>query len=216
MGTIRIRSLNVRAVRVPMTVPHVTASGTVAESPLVLIDVITEGGVAGHSIVFTYNMTALRPTAELIANLAPLVEGEELAPAALEGKLARRFRLLGTQGLLGMALSGIDMALWDALARVHNVSLLGLLGGAPRPTPAYGAVGYDGDVNSAKVAEDWARRGFTGVKAKIGYPTAAEDIAVIRAIRSAVGARVAIMVDYNQSLRPADAVMRLRNLEGEG
>ncbi len=153
-----------------MTVPHATASGTVAESPLVLIDIITDAGAAGHSLVFTYNMAALKPTADLIANLAPLVIGEELAPTALEGKLTRRFRLLGTQGLVGMALSGIDMALWDALARVHDVSLLNLLGGAPRPIPAYGAVGYDGPKQSGAVAEDWVRRGFKGVKAKIGYP----------------------------------------------
>src|SRR5438309_321334 len=156
-----------------MATPHQTANGTVAESPLVLVDVATTESVVGHGIVFTYNMTALKPTAELVANLAPLVEGEELAPAALEGKLARRFRLLGTQGLVGMALSGIDMALWDALARVHKVSLLNLLGGAPRPIPAYGAVGYDGPKQSGAVAEDWVRRGFRGVKAKIGYPTVA-------------------------------------------
>jgi mandelate racemase len=199
-----------------MATPHETASGTVAESPLVLVDVVTDIGVAGHGIVFTYNATALKPTADLVANLAPLVIGEELAPATLEGKLARRFRLLGTQGLLGMALSGIDMALWDALARVHNVSLLTLLGGTPRPLPAYGAVGYDGARQSGVIAENWARHGFKGVKAKIGYPTVAEDLAVIRAIRSAAGSDIAIMVDYNQSLTPADAVQRLRPLEEEG
>lgn len=212
---IRIRSLQARPVRVPMEHPHKTASGTVTESPLVLIDVLTDQGVTGHAIVFTYQAAALQPTADLIRNLAPLLEGDPLAPAAIEQKLLRRFRLLGTQGLLGMALSGIDMALWDALARVHNVSLLTLLGAAPRPIPAYGAVGYDGPLASAKVAEDWARRGFTGVKAKIGYPAVAEDLAVIRAIRSAVGPDVALMVDYNQSLTPADAVERLRRLEDE-
>jgi mandelate racemase len=52
---------------------------------------------------------------------------------------------------------------------------------------AYGAVGYDGEAGSAAVAEDWAKRGFRGVKAKIGYPTIAEDLRVIRAIRRAVG-----------------------------
>lgn len=199
-----------------MACPHRTAGGTVEESPLVLVDVITDQGVEGHGIVFTYTAAALKPTAELIQNLAPLLEGEELAPAALEYKLAKRFRLLGAQGLVGMALAGIDMALWDAQARAHNVSLLSLLGGVPRPIPAYGAVGYDGELESAKVAADWARRGFKGVKAKIGYPTPAEDLAVIRAIRSAVGPDVAIMVDYNQSLTPADAVVRLRHLEDEG
>jgi mandelate racemase len=186
-----------RPVRVPMAYAHQTASGTVTESPLVLTDVVTDHGVVGHGIVFTYTAAALKPTGDLIQNLAPLVENDILAPAAIAGKLASRLRLLGTQGLVGMALAGIDMALWDALARVHNVSLLSLLGGMERPVPAYGAVGYDGAVESAKVAEDWARRGFTGVKAKIGYATAAQDLAVIRAIRSAVGPNVAIMVDYN-------------------
>jgi mandelate racemase len=48
-----IRSLTVRAVRVPMTEPHRTASGIITESPLVLTDVITDAGVEGHSITFT-------------------------------------------------------------------------------------------------------------------------------------------------------------------
>ena len=199
-----------------METPHRTASGVVEESPLVLVDVLTNEGGQGHGLVFTYNAAALKPTADLVTNLAPLVEGEELAPAALEAKLAGRFRLLGTQGLLGMALAGIDMALWDALARTHNLSLLTLLGGAPRSVPAYGAIGYDGPKQSGVVAEDWARRGFKGVKAKIGYPSLDEDRAVIRAIRSAAGPDMAIMVDYNQSLTPADAIARLRPLEDEG
>jgi mandelate racemase len=212
----RIRGLTVRALRVPMAQPHRTAGGTVAESPLVLTDVTTEDGVVGHSMVFTYMPAALKPTAELVRNLEPLIAGEPLAPAELEQKLARRFRLLGTQGLVGMALAAIDMALWDALARRHGVSLVRLLGGAPRPVPAYGAVGFEGVTGSAKVAEDWARRGFTGVKAKIGYPTVAEDVATVRAMREAVGPDVAIMVDYNQCLTPAEAVQRLRVLDDEG
>ena len=196
--------------------PHRTASGIVAESPLVLVDAITDQGVVGHGIVFTYTTVALKPVADLIRNLGPLVDGEVLAPAAIEQKLAMRFRLLGTQGLVGMALSGIDMALWDALARVNNISLLELLGGETKPIPAYGAVGYDGEAESARVAEHWVQQGFTGVKAKIGYPTPAQDLAVVHAIRKAVGPEVAVMVDYNQSLKPADAVERLRHLEDQG
>ena len=198
-----------------MAHPHQTASGAVAESPLVLVDVATDRGTMGHGIVFTYTAAALKPTAELVRNMAPLVEGEELAPSGLEQKLAQRFRLLGTQGLVGMALAGIDMACWDALARTLDIPLVRLLGGSPRPMPAYGAVGYDGELQSAHVAEDWAKRGFTAVKAKIGYRTAAEDLAVIRAIRDAMGPAAAIMVDYNQSLTPVEAVERLRCLEEE-
>lgn len=199
-----------------MTHPHRTASGVVAESPLALVDVITDQGVVGHGIVFTYTAAVLKPTADLIQNLGSLLEGAALAPATIEHELAMRFRLLGTQGLVGMALAGIDMALWDALARVNNTSLLALLGGQSKPIPAYGAVGYDGELESARIAEDWVQRGFTGVKAKIGYPTVAEDLAVIHAIRNAVGPNVALMVDYNQSLTPADAIERLRRLEDQG
>jgi mandelate racemase len=212
----KIRCLQARAVRVPMPTPHRTASGVVSESPLVLTDIVTDAGATGRSITFTYTAAALGPTADLIRNIEPLIQGEELAPAEIAQKLARRFRLLGTQGLVGMALAGIDMALWDALARLHETPLCRLLGGVEKPTPAYGAVGHDGEVESARVAEDWATRGFRGVKVKIGYPTVAEDVRVIRAIRSGVGPDVAIMVDYNQSLTPTDAIDRMRALDAEG
>ncbi len=119
--TAKLRCLQVRAIRVPMPVPHRTASGVVAESPLVLTDAVTDAGVVGRSIVFTYTPAALGPTADLIRNIEPLIQGDDLAPAAIAEKLARRFRLLGTQGLVGMALAGIDMALWDALARIINL-----------------------------------------------------------------------------------------------
>ena len=213
---IKIKQLRVRAVRVPMPDPHQTASGTVSESPLVLTDVIADEGTVGHSVVFTYTTAALEPTARLVQNMESLVAGEPLAPLDVENKLSRRFRLLGTQGLVGMALAAIDMAVWDALARSQDLSLVALLGGTPKPIRAYGAVGYDGAVRAAEVAEAWASRGFTGVKAKIGYATVAEDVEVIRAIRRAAGDRVAIMVDYNQALTPAEAAARLRVIDDEG
>jgi mandelate racemase len=212
----KIESLRVRAVRVPMAHPHRTAGGVVSESPLVLTDVFTDDGVVGHSVVFTYTTAALSPTAELIRNLEGLLRGEPLAPVEVEQKLSGRFRLLGPQGLVGIALAAIDMALWDASARGHGTSLVALLGGVARPIPAYGAVGYDGAEDSARAAAGWAGRGFNGVKAKIGYPTVHEDVAVIRAIRKAVGDGVAIMVDYNQCLTPGEAVQRLRVLDNEG
>jgi mandelate racemase len=211
----KLAELRVRALRVPMAEPHQTASGAVAESPLVLTDAVFDDGLVGHSVVFTYTPMALQPVATLIRNFEALVKGDALAPAEIEPKLARRFRLLGTQGLVGIALAAIDMALWDALARSHGTSLVRLLGYVDKPIPAYGAVGYDGVAESAKVAEEWAKRGFNGIKAKIGYPTVQDDVAVIRAMRKAVGAKVAIMVDYNQCLTPAEAVQRLRVLDDE-
>jgi mandelate racemase len=211
-----IQEFRVRAVRVPLTEPHQTASGVVAESPLVLTDVLTDTGISGHSMVFTYTPAALAPTAELVRNLGALVKGEALAPVEIEQKLSKRLRLLGTQGLVGMALAALDMALWDALARVYGMPLVRLLGGAEKPLRCYGAVGYDGVEGCAKAAERWATRGFTAVKAKIGYPTVQQDVAVVRAMRKAAGADLSIMVDYNQCLAPAEAVARLRVLDDEG
>jgi mandelate racemase len=211
-----IRELRVRAVKVPMSDPHRTVSGTIVESPLVLTDVITDQGVVGHSYVFCYSMLALKPVALLVKGLESLIAGSAVAPIDIERLLAARFRLLGPQGLTGIAMAAIDMALWDALARAHGVPLARLLGGRPRAIPAYGGVGYDGAPESAAVAESWAARGFSGVKAKIGYPALREDIEVVRAMRSAVGDGVAVMVDYNQSLTPTEAVERGRALDDEG
>ena len=211
-----IRALRVRAVKVPMTEPHRTASGVVTESPLVLVDLETSTRGVGHGLVFTYTAAALEPVATMVRNLEALVVGQPLAPETLTRALLARFKLLGTHGLVGMAISAIDMAAWDAFARGREAALWGVLGATPRPTPAYGGIGYDGEVASAQQAERWAKRGFRGVKAKIGYPTVEEDLAVIRAMRAAVGPDVAVMVDYNQSLSVTQAKSRLARLDGEG
>ena len=90
--------------------PHRTAGGTVTESPLVLTDLLMDQGIVGHSVIFTYSTLALEPTAALVRNLEPLLAGQELAPRTISGMLAARFRLLGPQGLTGMAMAAIDMA----------------------------------------------------------------------------------------------------------
>ncbi len=212
----KIRELRVRAVKVPMTHPHRTASGTITESPLVLTDVMTEDGNVGHSYVFCYSTLALKPTALLVKGLESLIVGQPLAPLEIERILSQRFRLLGPQGLTGIAMAAIDMALWDALARAHGLPLARLLGGTLKPIPAYGAAGYDGAVGCAQVAAEWAARGIKGVKAKVGYPDVHEDVAVVRAMRRAAGDDVALMVDYNQCLTPTEAIERARHLDAEG
>lgn len=209
-----IIGIKVNAVCVPME-PHLTASGPVTESPLVLIDVILDNGVTGHGILFTYTKIALKPVGQLVLDIGNIIKGEVLAPFDLSQKLTRRFRLLGTQGLIGMAIAGIDMALWDALARSYNTSLMQLLGASEKPVAAYGAIGFDGVKDSVKASEKWVTAGFTGVKAKIGYPTVKEDLNVIKSIRKTVGENIAIMVDYNQSLTPTEAIQRIKVLDQE-
>jgi mandelate racemase len=215
-AALNIRQLRVFAVRVPRAEPHKTATGTITESPLVLTDVLTEQGAVGRSYVFCYAALALKPVTLLVKGLEPLIVGQAVAPREIERQLPARFRLLGAQGLTAIAMSAIDMALWDALARAHELPLARLLGATLKPIPAYGVTGYDRAEGSARVAAEWADSGFKGVKAKIGYTDVREDVKVVRAMRRAVGDGVSLMVDYNQSLTPTDAVARGRRLDDEG
>jgi hypothetical protein len=73
-----IGEFKVGAVRVPMTQAHRSARGVVTESPLVLTDVITDAGITGHSMVFTYAPAALKPTAEAPALFVPFEDVEQI------------------------------------------------------------------------------------------------------------------------------------------
>jgi len=195
--------------------PHNTASGIVSNSPLILIDVETDSDVTGHGLIFTFTPRALKPAASLVETIAPLLGGWTLRPEAVFNFLYQKFLLLGNQGLVMMALSGIDMAVWDAFCKLQQSSLLTLKSVIPKPLRVYGSIGLDGPSLSARQAESWLEMGFTGVKAKIGYPSLREDREVIRAIRSVVDKDTVIMVDYNQALSRKEAVYRLQALDEE-
>jgi mandelate racemase len=211
-----IREIRARAVSLAPERPVETASGTLARTPLVLIDLLTEEGIVGRSYIRCYAPVALPALARLVADLGPLIRGEAAAPEAVERKLAAHFRLLGPQGLVLMAMAGIDMALWDARARAEAVPLVTLLGGKPGPVPAYASLRSMSPGPAAADAEEALAQGFTAVKVKVGRGALASDLETIRAVRSAVGAGIDIMVDYNQSLSVAEAIERVRALDAEG
>ena len=139
-AALTIRAIRARGLDLALQRPVETASGVMRTAPLVLVDVLTEEGVAGVSYVRCYTPLALDPLARLIANLEPLLRGDAAVPASVERKLQRHFRLLGPQGLTGIAMAGIDMALWDARAKACGVPLVTLLGGEPKPIPAYASL----------------------------------------------------------------------------
>jgi mandelate racemase len=208
--------LRARGLDLTLQKPVETASGVMRSTPLVLIDLFTEEGVTGLSYVRCYTPTALGPLVALIANLEPLLAGEPAVPAAVERKLQRHFRLLGPQGLTGIAMAGIDMALWDARAKACGVPLVTLLGGAPGPIPAYASLRTMSPAGAAAEAEELRGLGFTAIKVKIGRADLAADLATIRAVRRAIGDDAKLMVDYNQSLSVPEAIARARALDGEG
>jgi len=203
---------------VPMPRPLRTSGGAVTSAPLVLVDLATEEGPAGSAYIFCYAPLALAPIARLVENLGETLEGDALAPVAIEEKLQKAFRLLGYQGFAGMALAGIDMAAWDAVGQAAGLPLVRLLGGAPRPIPAYNSkgLGIVGAEKAGAEASELLAEGFRALKVRLGYPDVATDLAVVRAVRRAVGEDTPVMSDYNQSLSVAEAQQRLRHLDGEG
>ncbi|HEU5322844.1 MAG TPA: enolase C-terminal domain-like protein, partial [Methylomirabilota bacterium] len=211
-----IRGVRARGLNLSLLRPVETASGVMKTTPLVLVDLETEEGVTGRSYVRCYTPVALQPLVQLVANLQGLLAGEAAVPAAIEQKLQRHFRLLGPQGLTGVAMAGIDMALWDARAKACGVPLVTLLGGEPRPIPAYASLRTMSPQGATAEAEEVLAQGFTALKVKIGRGTLAADLETIRAVRRAVGDGVRLMVDYNQSLPVAEAIDRARVLDDEG
>jgi mandelate racemase len=213
-----IRSLTVRAVNVPIRRPLKTGGGEVGTAAIVLIDLGTEEGITGRSYLFCPTPVVLEPVARLLLNLAPMIEGESLSPVAIERKLQKAFRLLGPQGLAGMAMAGIDMASWDALAKSCEMPLVRLLGGEPREIPAYNSCGLGliGGERAAEESQELLGPGFSALKIRLGYPELKMDIEVVQAVRGSVGGDVVLMSDYNQSLSVAEAGIRAAALDGEG
>jgi mandelate racemase len=211
-----VESVRVRSVMVPLDPPLRTASGVMASAPLALVDVATAHGATGHAYVFSYSPILLPALTRLLEDVSKLLPGEPLAPRALMRKLRSRFVLPGTAGLLDMALAGLDMALWDAHARVARQPLVRLLGGEPAPVRAYASFGMDGREQAVKAASTSAQAGFRAVKIKIGYPTLKEDLDVVRSVRAAIGPDVELMIDYNQALNVPEAIRRGHALDGEG
>ncbi len=203
-----IEDIEARAVIAPLARPVTTAVGTIPSAPLVLIDVIATQGVVGRSYIFGYSPVTLRPLVELISNLKDMLKGKPISPVDRMRAFEQSFRLLGRQGLLGMAISGLDMAFWDVLGRMQGLSVARLLGGGDQPLPAYDSYGVVDVERDATQLERSLAQGFTAIKIKIGGGTLSQDIKTVAAVREIVGPETRLMVDYNQSLTVPEALRR--------
>jgi mandelate racemase len=212
-AALTIESLKARAVIAPLARPLRTASGEIPAAPLLLIDILTREGVSGRAYVFAYTKVMLRALQALIDDLAPLLSGKPVAPYDRAAEFERTFRLLGRQGLLGMALSGIDMALWDALGRALGQPVVALLGGAPRAIAAYDSFGIIDLKEDPKRLERSLAQGFRAIKIKVGGGDLLKDVAIVREVRGIIGEQTRLMIDYNQSLSAPEAIRRLQALK---
>jgi mandelate racemase len=218
-SALTIRSLRVRPVSVPVRIMPVASTGSIPTMPFVLIDLETEQGISGHSYLFTFTPLALKPVVEALRGLAEVIEGEAVVPFELEAKLKRRLALLDTPGILGLALAGIDMAAWDAVARARALPLATLLGGQPRAVKAYNSCGLWVD-EPAKLPDQASllleEGGFSALKLRLGREDFAQDLAAVRAVKARIGDSVMLMCDFNQRLSTQEAIRRGRALDGEG
>ena len=218
IDTLKVRDIRVRAVAAPMKRPLQTSIAAVSVAPLLLIDLQTDGGIVGRSYLFALGKHNLAPIAKLVEAMAEMLKGDALAPFDIEKKLRARHALLGVHNIVLFAMSGIDMAVWDAFGQALGQPLARLLGAAPRPIPAYNSKGLGLLKISEleKEAAELVNEGFSAVKLRLGRPTAAADLQALKAVKKQIGPGVTLMVDFNQALSVAQALERGRMIDAEG
>lgn len=213
-----IRALRATPVTIPLTYVLGTSAAAVRAAPVLLVDLDTDEGVTGHAYQFCYRAAAAPAIARFLDDITDAVRGEVVAPADLWLALSKRYTLIGVEGIVRMAMSLLDVAAWDALAKAAGHPLSRILGAAARPIPAYNSNGL-GLMPPSRLGDEAERLlegGFQGVKLRLGYPTLEEDVAAVRAVRARIPGHVAVMVDYNQALSAEEALRRGRALDAEG
>ena len=207
-----------RAVSVPLRRPVVSKVGLFDQWPLILVDLLTEEGIVGHSYLEPYLRQSARYLVPAIYDLAAARAGKPIHPIDDFQRDQRSLNLIGYEGMSLIAVSGLDMAAWDACAKAAGAPLAEFLGGSLGPVPAYNSNGLwltDVATLAAEAQALAAEGGFKGLKLRLGRDRRADDIAAIEAVRGAVGAEVKLMVDFNQGLSLADALARCHALDDQ-
>jgi L-alanine-DL-glutamate epimerase-like enolase superfamily enzyme len=203
-----IEQVEVSVHTIPTDFPEADGTYSWDSTTLVLVE-MTAGGKRG--LGYTYADAA---TGRLIKDmLAPVVHGRNAMDVPeCWAAMVHSIRNLGRPGISSMAISAVDVALWDLKACLLDVPLVTLLGAAHDAVPVYGSGGftsYPMDRLQAQLA-GWVAEGIPGVKMKIGtHP--AEDLNRVRAAREAIGPGAKLYVDANgaysrkQALAQAEA-----------
>jgi len=174
--------------------------GQAVKRDAVMVKVTTEDGIVGWGE--SHHGRAHTAIAKLIeTTLRQLILGMDAFDTT--GINARIYKYqLASHGMgagCAMAMSGIDMALWDAKGKALNLPLYKLLGGSARPVPAYAggvALGYQPPAQLIDEAAPHMEAGYKAVKLRVG-DTVPLDIARMEAVRDAFGHDLAILTDAN-------------------
>jgi D-galactarolactone cycloisomerase len=174
-----------------------------------VVEIETDAGLVGWGECYG----PARMTSAVVKTIAPWLIGQDpLCTDVLWQDIYARLRDHGQKGVVIQGLSGIDIALWDIKGKHFGVPVHRLMGGARRTevqayaTGLYRAKSGDPLRYLAEEAAGYAAEGFKAVKLKVGFGVA-EDAAVTRAVRAAIGPDVALMVDANHAF---DAIAAIR------
>jgi D-galactarolactone cycloisomerase len=185
---------------VPLNQAVFQGLGQATKRDTVIVKVTTADGLTGYGE--SYNGRAPLAVAETVnTTLRDLFTGMD-ATATTEVWGRFESRVLANHGTCAAcvcAMSGIDMALWDIRGKALGLPLYRLLGGSPRPVPAYAggfALGYADPVSLAEEALARVALGYRAVKLRLG-DTVANDAERARAMRAAVGSDIALLADAN-------------------
>ena len=208
----RITSVTVRAVRMPMAGGQRNARRTWTHKPMLFCFVaLDDDGAIGVGEGWTsYASTdALRATIE--DDVAPLVIGRTLDETRDLNNLVRDSCVMsGRYGISAVALSAVEMALWDLRAQAQSVPLWRLLGGNNGEVPVYASGGlYAPDKTPDDLGAELKRyvdAGHSRVKLKIGGAPLSEDVARVAAARQAIGPDISLLVDAHYTLSEDEAL----------
>jgi mandelate racemase len=219
LASLTFKELRARPVVLKLRRPVVARIATITDWPLILIDLYTEEGVVGRSYLEPYLIKSMRYLVPALNDLGDLLKGRTVAPVELYDAARKSLHFVGYQGLSMIAVAGLDMAAWDALAKAADRPLCVLLGGSVGPVKSYNSNGLwlkEPDAVAAEAVQLRDEGGFSGLKLRLGRERIEDDLAALEAVRGTVGADMQLMIDFNQGLTLADALQRRHTIDDLG
>ena len=216
----RIASIEVGHYLIPLPVVLSDSThGDMAGFELITMRIADADGAEGVGYTFTVGANGYAVYATIERDLKQLLIGAEADRIEdLWNRMWWRLHYGGRGGAASMAISAIDIALWDLKARRHGIALWRLLGGHDPRVPCY-AGGIDLQFPLEKLlrqTDDNLKKGFRAIKMKVGRDKLSEDVARVKAMREHLGADFPLMVDANMRWSPDEAIRAARAFQPFG
>jgi L-alanine-DL-glutamate epimerase-like enolase superfamily enzyme len=215
---VKIESVHSRLYRIPPSVRWEDATHHVSGLEYVVTEIATDDGIVGTGLSYTTGVGGTAILALVDDYCAAMLRGDDpLAVGRIWTFLEKQLRRNGS-GLVQLALSAIDTALWDIAGKFHNRPIHELLGGHHGSVPGYGSgidLFLEEDALLAHV-EAMLALGFDWIKIKVGKDDPAEDAARVAAVRALIGPHRRLCADANQVWQVPQARRHAEALAGAG